>query len=581
MAQVNLLSAFDVEQIALVTKGANRKRYFLRKSGEPSVDLVESPAEHELIAKADWSRVYCVVAEPGWQESPGQLAGDQSIPDEWASEEEIAKAQRSFVKNGSRINKMHDALIPYGEVIDNAIALADFKVTDPEGEEHLIRKGSWYISIEPTDEGRELIDKGDFTGISVEGTANRTTVEKSQDELERDVLIEIAKADLGGADRLDDGDVELLVEIEKSYREAVAKAGSSAALPDLDWSKGQNWIDKLPKAVGRRFKKSWIYRTAKHLVYDEGMTRSRAFAVAINAAKRGCATGDLNFKGKQSVNAKSRAEMCAAVAAWDAAKAANKTKAVAKASGRGGTVAPMSLIRKMAEKVGMKPEEIDEALAAEDREEVEKSASFADRLAADKLNKELPEGLDLLRSCIYRAVDGCHEDEGDPMPQIRASLDEFADWAGGLLGSSEAVKKQAEALPEGWNESSVRPDTDHFDSMDEAETKSLVEEQIAKAVPAAIEEALKPVTESIEKLTATAAAGKSGEGDDDGVAVAKADVDSIAKRLDEAVESINEEIAKIGEDLEELATGESEQNNGGTPDRVEKSSVQSLAEEIL
>lgn len=75
-----------------------------------------------------------------------------------------------------------------------------------------------------------------------------------------------------------------------------------------------NWVEKaggLPK---------YIKRIAKHLK-AKGMDASRAIATAVNAAKKMCATGDVNFPGKQQVNPGSKAEACAAVADWEAKKA--------------------------------------------------------------------------------------------------------------------------------------------------------------------------------------------------------------------------------------------------------------------
>jgi 2'-5' RNA ligase len=77
---------------------------------------------------------------------------------------------------------------------------------------------------------------------------------------------------------------------------------------------GFNWVTKaggLPK---------YIKRIAKHLK-AKGMDASRAIATAVNAAKKMCATGDVNFPGKQQVNPGSKAEACAAVADWEAKKA--------------------------------------------------------------------------------------------------------------------------------------------------------------------------------------------------------------------------------------------------------------------
>ena len=78
----------------------------------------------------------------------------------------------------------------------------------------------------------------------------------------------------------------------------------------------QNWVDR----VGGFPPGNWIYRCAIHL-HAKGFTVGHALATAINAAKKACATGDLNWPGWQGINMKSRAECCAAVAQWEAMKA--------------------------------------------------------------------------------------------------------------------------------------------------------------------------------------------------------------------------------------------------------------------
>lgn len=80
----------------------------------------------------------------------------------------------------------------------------------------------------------------------------------------------------------------------------------------------QNWVDNaggLPK---------YIERIAVHLHEEKGYEIGRSIAVAVNACKRMCGSGDLNFKGKQNVNAKSRAQACAAIAEWEAKKMKSK-----------------------------------------------------------------------------------------------------------------------------------------------------------------------------------------------------------------------------------------------------------------
>jgi hypothetical protein len=75
-----------------------------------------------------------------------------------------------------------------------------------------------------------------------------------------------------------------------------------------------NWVEKaggLPK---------YIKRIATHL-QEKGQDESRAIATAVNAVKKMCSTGDLNFPGSQQVNPDSQAEACAAVAEWEEKKA--------------------------------------------------------------------------------------------------------------------------------------------------------------------------------------------------------------------------------------------------------------------
>lgn len=62
------------------------------------------------------------------------------------------------------------------------------------------------------------------------------------------------------------------------------------------------------------------------------MAISHAIATAINAAKKMCSTGDLNWPGLQHVNLGSKAEACGAVAKWEAMKS-SKSKVKASALG--------------------------------------------------------------------------------------------------------------------------------------------------------------------------------------------------------------------------------------------------------
>lgn len=93
-------------------------------------------------------------------------------------------------------------------------------------------------------------------------------------------------------------------------REMLAWELEFAPTPEQIEFARKNWVEKaggLP---------SYIKRIAKHL-QKKGMEEGQAIATAKNAADKMCKTGDVNFPGKQDVNAGSRAEACAAIKDWD------------------------------------------------------------------------------------------------------------------------------------------------------------------------------------------------------------------------------------------------------------------------
>jgi hypothetical protein len=165
----NLLRDVDVIALSIVDKGANRKRIYLRKQ-EGDQEEFNLPAPHGIIKSdsSDWSVFYCVVAEPDHRESAGVGPGATDVEDVWADQDEIRMAAHRFMKNGALVNRMHETLDPYGHVVENFIAQADFEVG---GE--VIKAGSWVIGVEPTEDGRAKIDAGEFTGVSIQGTGIR------------------------------------------------------------------------------------------------------------------------------------------------------------------------------------------------------------------------------------------------------------------------------------------------------------------------------------------------------------------------------------------------------------------------
>jgi hypothetical protein len=86
-------------------------------------------------------------------------------------------------------------------------------------------------------------------------------------------------------------------------------------------SKHMNWVEEqggLPR---------YIERIACHVHFDHGKDVGTAIAIAVADCKEMCATGHTNFGQAHSP---ARTEACAAVAKWEAMRAAAHAKSAAK-----------------------------------------------------------------------------------------------------------------------------------------------------------------------------------------------------------------------------------------------------------
>ncbi|BDT39519.1 phage minor head protein [Streptomyces yaizuensis] len=83
----------------------------------------------------------------------------------------------------------------------------------------------------------------------------------------------------------------------------------------------------------------YVERTARHIKERAGFDKSRSIAAAWVAVKKICASGDSTLPGKQTINARSRAEACAAVATIGSLAVRASAAAAEDAPGSGG-IAP-------------------------------------------------------------------------------------------------------------------------------------------------------------------------------------------------------------------------------------------------
>jgi hypothetical protein len=88
---------------------------------------------------------------------------------------------------------------------------------------------------------------------------------------------------------------------------------------------GKNWVTEtggLPM---------YIRRVANQLIHSRGIPKERAIPMAVGIVEKWCHEGEQSWgEHHGTINPKSRAEACAAVAEWEAKRAASKAETAAK-----------------------------------------------------------------------------------------------------------------------------------------------------------------------------------------------------------------------------------------------------------
>lgn len=155
------LENVKVTHVSYVDKAANKKSFFLTKAeGEPTFET-----SVKLVTKADDPQklVYGVVYEPETEDAHG----------DYMEAETIEKAAHSFMEDYQQIDKQHDFTTSAGKVVESYVAPVDMAIEDTT-----ITKGTWVLVTKATDEMWEDIQKGEFTGYSLAGTAEVEEVKK-------------------------------------------------------------------------------------------------------------------------------------------------------------------------------------------------------------------------------------------------------------------------------------------------------------------------------------------------------------------------------------------------------------------
>lgn len=208
-----------VTHVSYVDKAANKKKFFLTKSEDQPNDFEK---EVRLVTKADDPQklVYGVVYEPDKEDAHG----------DFMTAETIEKAAHGFMENYQLIDKQHDFETEAGKVVESYVAPVDLEIDSEK-----IAKGTWVLVTKATDDMWESIQKGEFTGYSLAGSAETETVEKAtQDRFNRGKTYRDVNAALdafrGAAwsilDNYDDSDADKIAGIQSEISELSALIGT-------------------------------------------------------------------------------------------------------------------------------------------------------------------------------------------------------------------------------------------------------------------------------------------------------------------------------------------------------------------
>lgn len=561
MAPTHYLTDVDPIAITICKKGANRQRIFLKKEADGG-PLITLPAQHRLFKSGDdWHVFYCVVAEPGAEEECGQ--GDDAgtgIVDVWKSDEDIATAAHRFLKNKAYVNLMHDAMAEEGcTVVENAVALNDIQI-GPD----TIKKGSWYVAIEPSPEVRQQIDAGEFTGVSIEGSGFREA---------------IAKASFAGADKCSGCGGKVAKDAAKcpncGAKSSVKKADKSpdAKIPNKPGK--TNWLERrggFPPYM-RRVIEDILGGNPAYLATSAGV--SKAISIGVGIVKNWKDGHD--GKGNK-VSAATQAKAAKAWDSWEKKKAGGgAVKKMADelppvtdeelAAASGSVLVRMEredneavgLFKKLGGMLGLSDDEV----------ELRKSDTFASAMAARELDDELPQAFDVLRSVVWRAFSPYNENPpADPAAVVGQSLDEFKAWALELLGRVSGGgdgAKIAKAL--GINPDALPDEGATLESeMDQATADKLLKS--SEDTASALDKLVTMIGEG--KLVTPAAKDDGDENEPKGKKVKKSDEDEpTAADLKKSLDKMTEGLAAVADrlddfeaDIERLADSGSEQRDG-------------------
>ena len=95
---------------------------------------------------------------------------------DFASAEAVRKAAWNFMDNGAEVGAFHaDGTEGAGKTVESYILPCDWAVKAADGNEYVIKAGSWMQGTIWSEEAWDAIKAGEITGMSMQGGAKRRT----------------------------------------------------------------------------------------------------------------------------------------------------------------------------------------------------------------------------------------------------------------------------------------------------------------------------------------------------------------------------------------------------------------------
>lgn len=155
-----------ITHVSYVKRGANKKQFLFAKSvdsnNNPDVEFDVRVVKNDDSAK---KLLYGIVYEPNEIDAHGDSMNS----------EEIEKTAHEFMKFYRNIDTEHNLIAGAGYVVECYIAPVDMEIGTQK-----IKKGSWVLVTEATDEIWEDYLNGEITGYSMYGIARNTVTKTDQ-----------------------------------------------------------------------------------------------------------------------------------------------------------------------------------------------------------------------------------------------------------------------------------------------------------------------------------------------------------------------------------------------------------------